>query len=156
MWKPHQLSMRKDIFVSLLVQNYQVASTFDISRSLKTNTAIHKEQAAREWRSFLRIVSLFHCFFASTFSIEFICRSHLSRGTCIMDGSRVLNPSFLILRVPFCSPRPTCVSRTARPSPSRWQFPIPIALTTVSLALSDKHEEISQEYRIIEKLSWKI
>lgn len=83
--------------------------------------------AAREWRSLLRTFSLFYRFFASTFSIEFICRSHLGRGTCIMDGSRVLKPSFPILRVPFYSPRSTCVSRPARPSPSRWQFPIPIA-----------------------------
>lgn len=52
--------------------------------------------------SLLRMVSLFHrffffLFFVPPFSIEFICRSHLVRGTCIMDGSRVLNPTLFIL-----------------------------------------------------------
>lgn len=53
-------------------------------------------------------------FFVPPFSIEFICRSHLSRGTCIMDGSRVLNPTFLVsvLLVPRVFP-----DRRVRPRP---------------------------------------
>jgi len=56
------------------------------------------------------------------FSVEFICRSHLGRGTCIMDGSRVLNPTFPILRVSSRSPRSTCLFAETgeRLRPSSW------------------------------------
>lgn len=67
--------------------------------------------------AFAHSVSLFHRFFPSlsffisrlpTFSIEFICRSHLGRGTCIMDGSRVPGPALLPSRVSLGSAsRPT-------------------------------------------------
>jgi len=79
-------------------------------------------------------VYIFHCIYLLVAS---------RRGTCIMDNSRVLNPSFPILCVPFCSPRSTRFQTGA----SRWQFPISITSlnypVTVSLALNDKHEEIS-------------
>lgn len=55
---------------------------------------------------------------------------------------------------PFCSPRSTCVPRPARPSPTSWRFPIPIAPFRTECQTS-MHEKISSNAKtdLAEKLS---
>lgn len=79
-------------------------------------------------QSLLHIVSLFHrSFLFLHFPLNLSVGRILVEVRALWMARVSSTPLFLFLRVPFCSPRSTCVSRPARPSPTRWRFPIPIA-----------------------------